>query len=250
MKKTILSLLLFAALMADAQNFVTEAKIEYEKTVNTRKLMEKRNIPDAFKDGMPAETKTYYDLLYKNNQAMYQKGRDAELKNAPMWGGGTQDDRKVYTDFSAGTTTQKKSVVWEDYFIQDTMYNIKWRITMDTRNIAGYECRRATAVVFDSVFVVAFYTDEIVGNGGPESFGGLPGMILGLVIPRIHTSWYATTVRPALLPKEAEQLKIPVAGKKTKVHSFKSMSDKINETTKNWTWESSNNQIYLWNILW
>jgi GLPGLI family protein len=46
----------------------------------------------------------------------------------------------------------------------------------------------------DSVFVVAFYTDEITIPGGPESFNGLPGMILGLVINRLHTTWYATKV--------------------------------------------------------
>jgi GLPGLI family protein len=30
----------------------------------------------------------------------------------------------------------------------------------------------------DSVFIVAFYTDQIVTSGGPESFNELPGMIL------------------------------------------------------------------------
>ena len=47
-------------------------------------------------------------------------------------------------------------------------------------------------MVMDSIVVIAFYTDEILTSGGPESFNGLPGMIMGLAIPRLHTTWYAT----------------------------------------------------------
>ncbi len=46
----------------------------------------------------------------------------------------------------------------------------------------------------DSIYVVAFYTDEILTTGGPESFTGLPGMILGIAIPHEHVSWFATKV--------------------------------------------------------
>ena len=239
---------LINTLAVNAQSFVTEAKIEYEKTVNTKKLMAKSNMPDAFKDGMPEFTKTYYDLLYKDNQSVYQKGRDPELKSNPVFFGMPADDRKIYNNYQAGTVTHKKSVAWEDYFVQDSMYKIKWKITMDTRTIAGYECRRATAVVFDSVFVVAFYTDEITGNGGPESFGGLPGMILGLVIPRIHTTWYATTVRKALIKDEV--VDAPKPGKKTKLYTYPQLVEKVRDRTKSWTWEAENNHKYIWNVLW
>jgi GLPGLI family protein len=48
--------------------------------------------------------------------------------------------------------------------------------------IAGFNCRRANAMIMDSIYVVAFYTDEILTTGGPESFSGLPGMILGVAL--------------------------------------------------------------------
>ena len=31
-------------------------------------------------------------------------------------------------------------------------------------------------------------------QGGPEGIHGLPGMILGVGIPRLHTTWFATRV--------------------------------------------------------
>ena len=76
--------------------------------------------------------------------------------------------------------------------IKDSLRNLDWRITDETREIAGFECRKAVTKICDSVYVVAFYTDQIAVSSGPESFGGLPGMILGLAIPRLNTTWFAT----------------------------------------------------------
>jgi GLPGLI family protein len=248
MKKILFVLLAACSLSAQSQTFVTEAKIEYEKTVNTRKLMAKSNMPDAFKEGMPEFTKNYYDLILKNDQSVYQKGRDPELKAAPQFSWGSTDDRVIYNNYENGTTTVKKTIAWDDYYIQDTGSKINWRITMDTRTIAGFECRRATAVLFDSVFVVAFYTDEITGSGGPESFGGLPGTILGLVIPRIHTTWYATTVRRTVLPDE--KIEAPKPGRKSKIYTYSQVAEKVKEKTKSWTWEAANNHKYIWSTMW
>ena len=88
----------------------------------------------------------------------------------------------------------QKQVYEKTYLVEDSLRNVTWKITDDFREIAGFNCRRATTVIMDSVFVVAFYTDEIMISGGPESINGLPGMILGLVINKLHTSWYATKV--------------------------------------------------------
>jgi GLPGLI family protein len=61
--------------------------------------------------------------------------------------------------------------------------------------------------------VVAFYTDEIIPSGGPESFTGLPGMILGVALPHQHLTWFATKVQ-AIKVSETD-LPIPQKGKKT-----------------------------------
>ena len=64
----------------------------------------------------------------------------------------------------------------------------------------------------DSVYVIAFYTDQITTNGGPESFNGLPGMILGVAIPRINTTWFATKLE--LVEVKPQDLAAPLKGKK------------------------------------
>ena len=54
------------------------------------------------------------------------------------------------------------------------------------------ECKKALTKINDSVVVVAFYTDQIIVKGGPENFNGLPGMILGLAVPRLSLTLFAT----------------------------------------------------------
>jgi GLPGLI family protein len=77
--------------------------------------------------------------------------------------------------------------------------------------------------------VVAFYTDEILVSGGPESFHGLPGMILGLAVPRLYTTWFATKVQ-LIEPKEND-LAAPTRGKKINV---KSLEGTLQKSLKDW----------------
>ena len=60
--------------------------------------------------------------------------------------------------------------------------------------IAGFNCRKAVGKIFDSVYIFVFYAEEIPISGGPCAIRGLPGMIMGMTIPRLYTSWIATKV--------------------------------------------------------
>ncbi len=93
----------------------------------------------------------------------------------------------------------------------------------------------------DSVFVVAFYTDQIVPGGGPESFTGLPGMILGLAIPRMNTTWFATKLE--LVTVGPSDLAPPKKGKKTNQASLR---NQLKQSMKDWgKWGDKN----IWQIM-
>jgi GLPGLI family protein len=49
--------------------------------------------------------------------------------------------------------------------------------------------------------VVAFFANQIPIPGGPESFGGLPGMILEVALPHENIIWRATKVTEAAGPE-------------------------------------------------
>jgi GLPGLI family protein len=121
--------------------------------------------------------------------------------------------------------------------VADSTIKIDWKITSEPRTIAGFECRKAVARIFDSVVVIAFYTDEIIPSSGPESFGGLPGMILGLAIPRLHTTWYATKLE---LIDVSGQIIAPREGKKYTGDQYKSEMKNFmerNEWLKKIAWQ-------------
>lgn len=123
----------------------------------------------------------------------------------------------------------QKDVFGSAFNIKDSIAKIKWRLSNENRIIAGFNCRKATGILMDSIYVFAFYTDEITIPGGPCTVNGLPGTILGMTIPRLYTSWMATKI-----VKNDQQAEItePVAGKN--VFDSKKAHSTIIEKTKGW----------------
>lgn len=109
-------------------------------------------------------------------------------------GGRMNPNSKVfYQDLKKGSSDVQLEID-EKYIISDTLNNITWRFTDEYRDIAGFECRRVNGSTPDSLYLVAFYTDQIPVSAGPALSSGLPGMILGLAIPEMHIQYWATKV--------------------------------------------------------
>lgn len=223
-KYTILFLMLLLATSADAQNvrFVTQGTIVYEKKVNIYALMKE-------------EIKMYpNDIYYVRMFEEYQKAQpqfkvlkstlnfnkshtlltpEDESTAQSIWNNFTnaKQPNTILTHVDNNTSITQKKVFEEIYLVKDTTRKINWKITDEIRNIAGYDCRRANALIMDSIYVVAFYTDEIPVSGGPETFTGLPGMILGVALPYEHVTWFATSVTDQ--PITEDKLKAPTKGK-------------------------------------
>lgn len=228
MKRIILTIIgLVASVATFAQNarFATQGVIEYEKKVNMYGLMKdyiKKHPTDSW---MPRMFEEYQKnqpqfkvlkstLTFGKEQTLY-KPVEATASPGPWedFAAAVQPNT-IYTDLTnpaAGNSSTQKKVYEETYLVKDSVRRINWKITDEIRNIAGYDCRRANALIMDSIYVVAFYTDEIPVSGGPESFTGLPGMILGVALPYEHTTWFATAVTDQ--PVTDDKLKAPVKGK-------------------------------------
>ncbi len=111
-----------------------------------------------------------------------------------MYGGRSSRNAKVlYQDLKAGTADIQLDVD-EKYLLSETLDSITWRFTEEFRNIAGINCRRVNGATKDSLYLIAYYTEEIPVSAGPALTHGLPGMILGLVIPEMHIQYWATNV--------------------------------------------------------
>lgn len=192
---------------------LTSGKIEFEKKVN---LYSQFNDDDSWtaevKKRIPQFKTTYFDLSFAENKTLYQPGRD-NVDNNRLWPEPSEDNI-VFTDLDKKAAVSQKAVFEKTFLVQDSARRIRWKITDEKRTIAGFECRRANAIIMDSIYIVAFYTDDIAIPGGPESFNGLPGMILGLAIPHEHVTWFATKLYATGPVKESE-IRAPLKGSKT-----------------------------------
>lgn len=102
-------------------------------------------------------------------------------------------NKVLYQDLKK-QTAEIQVEIDENYLLTDSLTEITWRFTDEYRNIAGFECRRVNGATKDSLYLIAYYTDQIPVSAGPALSHGLPGMILGLVIPEMHIHYWATFV--------------------------------------------------------
>jgi GLPGLI family protein len=244
MKKYIIILIsLFSSSILFAQNahFTTSGIIQYEKKVNMYAVIKKAINKDneswynpafeSYKKNQPQFKVLKSTLTFGNNKTLYAPViDDAPVSNSwfsdmPL----AQQINTVYTDLSSSFSTTNKKVFDETFLVKDTARKINWKITNETREIAGYMCRRANAIVMDSIYVVAFYTDEIPLAGGPESFTGLPGMILGVALPHDNVTWFATKVTDTIVPETS--LKVPAKGK---VVTYAGLKITLTNVMKDW----------------
>ena len=187
-----------------------------------------------------SERKTNQDLYFKNNRTLFRAGRETDQIQRKSWSVLDADD-VISSNLDSSYAISQKNFFGEYYLISDSIRNIQWKISPEIRKIAGFDCRKATGKVLDSIVVIAFYTDEILTQGGPESFAGLPGMILGVAIPRMHTTWYATKLE--LIPVKESDLQAPKKGKKYKGPEFRK---DLRNLMKNW---DENSQKLEWQLV-
>lgn len=226
-----MALWLLAGQLQAQHIYITSGRIEFEKKVNVYALMGKEDDGEwltLMKKSTPQFRTTYYDLIFNNDSLLYAPGREA-TGNGPAFMAMPAEENIVFSDLNKKEATTTKSIFDEKFLVKDSTRQIKWKITSETRTIAGFECRRANALIMDSVYVVAFYAESIIPPGGPESFNGLPGMILGVALPHEHVTWFATKVLVEEIKPAA--LKMPTKGK---LVTNKSLFDQLQERFKSW----------------
>ena len=258
LKHIIAFCLLIVSLTASAQHtrFVTQGTIEFEKRINAYALIKQQiklwgddnawreKALESYQKNNPQFKTSKSKLYFSNETTAFIPEKDA-IAASNSWFSDMiefQQMNNILTNVNAGTSKTHKKVYEEAYVVSDSTRKINWKITDEFRNIAGYNCRRANALVMDSIYVVAFYSEEIAVSGGPESFNGLPGMILGLALPHDHVTWFATSVSD--VPVTADKLKIPTKGKAV---NNKQLYDILKAALKDWG--KSAYQTFKWAMM-
>ena len=240
MKKILFIISVVCSLQGNAQQFIGTGLVEYEVRTNNHKIFGDGIWAEMFKDKMPQFSTSWYHLTFDEDRAVYQFNRRDEKTKLP-WSRGEDEDNFWFSDYKNSTFTHRKFVFDDTYLLSDSLIKIDWKLVPnETREIAGFNCRKAVGIIFDSVYVFAFYTDEITVSGGPMGLNGLPGLMLGVTIPRMYTSWIATKLQ--INGVNTGVIAAPAKGKKKKAAELQEALLKVMSDWGSWGQQS------IWNI--
>lgn len=218
------------AMGSQAQTFHPQVRIDFEKVVYVRQQYKELFSEwfEQFKNMIPEKVVNQYEFLGDTAQSLFRETKEAVLP-ANTWYEEVANKNVVYNNYTASRTITQKPVAEETFLLEDSLLKIRWKLTNDVRTIAGYDCRKAVGFVDDTLAIFAFYTDELLVPGGPESVHGLPGMILGMGVPRLHATWFATKVE--VNGVNTATVKAATKGKKV---TRSQMMAQIDAVLKNW----------------
>ncbi|MFZ4863789.1 GLPGLI family protein [Sphingobacterium sp. Mn56C] len=192
---------------------------------------DKMYVDNVIKNG-PNEVVTKHTLSFFNQETLFESTKEdypsnysAALRYLPVF-----NESKTYVNYHKGTFQKLLPFGADELLLADSIPTVRWRYTDEYRNIAGYECRRANGLVQDSIYVVAFFTNQIDIPGGPELVQGLPGLILGVSIPTLNINMFATKVELTNTPVSS------VLTKKKKVvpENKEQVTKKLKATVYDW----------------
>ncbi|MBL7728930.1 MAG: GLPGLI family protein [Dinghuibacter sp.] len=195
---------LFIALLLVQNTFFAQVQllsyghIEYERRTNQHKLIDALGMEKSMTDEVKkTASKVLVDkflLRFSGNYSDYRLTGTNEHNQYFALPAPSAEDF-VQKDLGKQRLHFRKDLLGNVLVVNDSLQNFKWKILPEIRIIAGFECKKAVAVMYDSVYVVAFFTTDIIHSSGPEIFCGLPGMILEIAIPRLFTTWVATLLK-------------------------------------------------------
>ena len=235
MKHLLLVICIAASLYASGQtNFLSQGKITFERRVSQFNINKSEDGEENFwneemKKIMSKVLVDEFILEFTPEKSYFKTGKENSA-NKYMWGLELlkpDDKNYVLQDFNIGNTIMTRIIFENNYNLSDSIKKFEWKITGEVREIVGFECKKAITKICDSVVVVAFYTDQITTPGGPENFNGLPGMILGLAIPRLASTWFATKI-------ENISITIPQPVSKSKKVMWADINKEVSKATKSW----------------
>ncbi len=227
------SLLMVTTAIHAQEDFMSKGVVQYELKINNHKNFmndegDDNSWYEQMKEFVPKISTYFYTLKFAEQKSVFQY-KDKVVTPQKMWGEDELEDNIWYFDYEKEASTKQKNIFGEIYKLDDSLKQIKWKLLPnENREFAGFNCKKAVGVIYDSVYIFAYYTDAVTLTGGPMSINGLPGLIMGLTIPRLNLSCVATSFTPIVSTSEI------VPPKKGKVRPTTELYNRLKERTKDW----------------
>ncbi|MGM0479969.1 MAG: GLPGLI family protein [Bacteroidota bacterium] len=201
-------------------------EVVFERKTNLEKRFEdsERN---GWMDGNLKKPKIDEFVLYFTDSVSLFKPILPEVPDEREW---ATMMNTSYQNFNSNVLEQEFSFWGSKVHLRDSIKTREWYITGSSRVIAGYECRQAMWEANDSTRIYAWFAEQLIPSVGPETFNGLPGVMLGLAIEDGGVVYFAKEVRPLETNIEKEVPRV----KKKEYFSEEELRAKIKERFSDW----------------
>lgn len=250
--KKIVALLTVVSFSVATHAQMKEGRVVYERTLQlpTRFLNADPNITAQ----LPKSRTDQYELLFGNNQSLWQYLPDANSDGDPntfasggmvlRFAGGSNDIS--YHNFDKAIQVDQREIADKNYVVTDSIQKLNWKLTDETKTILNYTARKVIAQrigtrnqmimengqmkrqqVPDTVSVVAWFTTDIPVPAGPGTYQGqLPGLILELDENNGRITYKAIEVSSKVT---LSKIKEPKDGKRMTAAAFDKEREKVME---------------------
>ena len=187
-----------------------EGKISYERKINMH-----RNLPDPQMKSMIPEFRTdKFELIFNESVSLFRSVVDDEapdpFANAGGGGGGMRMNFRMptantFTDVAKQMQYEERAFFEKEFLIVDSLKQYKWKLSEETKTIAKQLCKKATTMITapqmrmrvsiggpgnntdttantprapKETELVVWYAENIPVSFGPDSYSGLPGVIM------------------------------------------------------------------------
>lgn len=267
MKKNYLFLALFVVFSASAQNFQGKAEY-FSKMISKKdgnKIESAAGEPEldaetkaAIMDAVKKASEKKFTLTFNKQESLYE---EVEELQKPQAGGGMtfqisfSGQGKKYTNLKDKSQIAEDEIFGKEFLIVEKLEPINWQLLDETKKIGDYTCHKAQTVIAvteaerkdyedylkkekkSNLFpmsepkdrtVVAWYTPEIPVSFGPDTYWGLPGLILELN----EENRIVLCSKVTLNNKENAKIKVPNTGQKVSRKEFDAIQKKKMDSMK------------------
>ncbi|HEX6849699.1 MAG TPA: GLPGLI family protein [Chitinophagaceae bacterium] len=231
---------------------VKEGKILYERTMQLQIRINDDN--PALQNMIPKERKDKFELFFTEGKSLWQPVEDdgqGEDMTFGSEGGGMRmtfrmpgSDDIAYHNIPDSKKVDQRELGGKSYIISDSIRKMNWKVAGETKMILGHNCMKATTQrtqesfrmtmdngeakrekVMDTMNIVAWFTNEIPGSFGPDTYQGqLPGTILEIDVNNGRNSFKAIEISPKV---DVAKIKEPSKGKKVTADEFAKEREKL-----------------------
>jgi GLPGLI family protein len=169
--------------------------------------------------------------LFQDYEATGDEEVNVESGNVRMQMVMAKQEQKVFRNLKTKQMIDQSDFMGKTFLIEDKAESLPWKITNETKEIAGYKCQQAIMINTEeekSDTVIAWFTKQIPVPAGPMIYGQLPGMILG--ISQQGGNFQLNAISVVMEPIASDKFEMPTKGKKVNREQYeKLVKEKMSE---------------------